>query len=135
MQATALLVVRLDNVRDIIDRTLTTLDRNPELLGRLLQSVDGTVGTVGGVANTALQPGGVVGQTVGTVGAAAGGALGGLRPGSLLDPATSGLTPIGQSARNAAGQTVRRLRDRSGAVVEVVVDAAGRIVSSRSIGR
>ena len=54
-----LLIVRLDNVREIIDKTLTTLDKNPQLVEKLLQSVDNTVNTVGGVANTALQPGGV----------------------------------------------------------------------------
>ena len=56
VRAEVLLKVRLDNVAAIIDRTLTTIDRNPQILERLLQSVDNTVGTVGGVANTALQP-------------------------------------------------------------------------------
>lgn len=68
VRAEVLLKVRLDNVAQIIDRTLTTIDRNPEILQRLLQSVDNTVGTVGGVANTALQPGGVASQAVGAVG-------------------------------------------------------------------
>ena len=68
VRAEVLLKVRLDNVAAIIDRTLTTIDRNPQILERLLQSVDNTVGTVGGVANTALQPGGVVDRTVGAVG-------------------------------------------------------------------
>lgn len=36
VQAEAYLVVRLDNVAKILDRTLTTIDRNPELLTRLL---------------------------------------------------------------------------------------------------
>ena len=70
-----LLKVRLDNVRQIIDRTLTTIDRNPEILERLLTTVDNTVGTVGDVANTTLQPGGVVDNTVGTVGQVAGEAI------------------------------------------------------------
>src|ERR687889_325132 len=60
VRAELLLKVRLDNVAAIIDRTLTTIDRNPQILERLLQTVDTTVGTVGGVANTALQPGGAV---------------------------------------------------------------------------
>ena len=54
------------------DRTLTTIDRNPEILEGLLSTVDNTVDTVGGVANTTLQPGGVVDNTVGTVGGIAG---------------------------------------------------------------
>src|SRR5687768_9579714 len=75
VRAEALLKVRLDNVAAIIDRTLTTIDRNPQILERLLTTVDNTVGTVGGIANTALQPGGVVSQTVGTVGQVANTAL------------------------------------------------------------
>jgi hypothetical protein len=66
VRAEVLLKVRLDNVANIIDRTLTTVDRNPEILTRLLTSVDNTVNTVGGVANNALQPGGVLSQTVNT---------------------------------------------------------------------
>jgi hypothetical protein len=46
VRAEVLLKVRLDNVAAIIDRTLTTIDRNPQILERLLQSVDNTVGTV-----------------------------------------------------------------------------------------
>lgn len=75
VEAQVLLKVRLDNVRQIIDRTLTTIDRNPEILERLLTTVDNTVDTVGGVANTTLQPGGVVDNTVGTVGQVAGQAI------------------------------------------------------------
>lgn len=75
VQAQVLLKVRLDNVQAIIDRTLTTIDRNPEILERLLTTVDNTVDTVGGVANTTLQPGGVVDNTVGTVGQVAGQAI------------------------------------------------------------
>ena len=40
VRAELLLKVRLDNVAAIIDRTLTTIDRNPQILERLLQSVD-----------------------------------------------------------------------------------------------
>ena len=75
VSAQVLLKVRLDNVAAIIDRTLTTIDRNPEILERLLTTVDNTVDTVGGVANTTLQPGGVVDNTVGTVGQVAGQAV------------------------------------------------------------
>jgi hypothetical protein len=75
VEAQVLLKVRLDNVRQIIDRTLTTIDRNPEILERLLTTVDNTVDTVGGVANTTLQPGGVVDNAVGTVGQVAGQAV------------------------------------------------------------
>lgn len=119
VQATATLVVRLDNVRAIIERTLQTLDNNPQLVTQLLSTVDNTVNTVGGVAN----------NTVNTVGGIAGTAL---RNGEVLDLARSGLTAVSQTA-NGSGQTVRRVRDRAGQLLEVVTDSAGRIVSSRRV--
>lgn len=119
VQATATLVVRLENVRAIIERTLQTLDNNPQLVTQLLSTVDNTVNTVGGVANNA----------VGTVGGIAGSAL---RTGQVLDLARAGLTAVSQTV-NGAGQTVRRVRDASGQLLEVVTDTAGRIVSSRRV--
>jgi hypothetical protein len=119
VQATATLVVRLDNVRAIIERTLQTLDNNPQLVSQLLSTVDNTVNTVGGVAN----------NTVGTVGGIAGSAL---RTGQVLDLARSGLSVVSQTV-NGTGQTVRRVRDSAGQLLEVVTDTAGRIVSSRRV--
>jgi hypothetical protein len=121
VQATATLVVRLDNVRAIIERTLQTLDNNPQIVTQLLSTVDNTVNTVGGVAN----------NTVGTVGGIAGSVL---RNGQLLDLAASGLTAVSQTV-NGAGQTVRRVRDKTGQLLEVVTDTAGRIVSSRKVAQ
>jgi len=121
VQATATLVVRLDNVRAIIERTLQTVDNNPQLVAGLLNTVDNTVNTVGGVANNA----------VGTVGGIATSAL---RIGQLLDLARSGLTVVNQSV-NGSGQTVRQVRDTAGRLLEVVTDTAGRIVSTRPVTR
>lgn len=121
VQAQATLIVRLDNVRAIIERTLQTLDNNPQLVTQLLSTVDNTVNAVGGVAN----------NTVGTVGNIAGTAL---RSGQVLDLARTGLTEVSRTV-NAAGQTVRRVRDSGGQLLEVVTDAAGRIVSSRRVSR
>jgi len=140
VKAQALLKVRLDNVASIIDRTLTTVDRNPQILGRLLTAVentgnpaggganpairpggvvDRTVGTVGGVANNAIAPGGVVDRTVGTVGNVAGEAL---KPGSVLS-----------STVNSLGQTVQRVVDASGNIVERTLDASGKVLSSKVV--
>jgi YD repeat-containing protein len=121
VQATATLVVRLDNVKSIIERTLQTVDSNPQLVAGLLNTVDNTVNTVGGVANNA----------VGTVGGIATSAL---RTGQVLDLARSGLTVVNQTV-NGSGQTVRQVRDSAGRLLEVVTDTAGRIVSSRPVTR
>jgi hypothetical protein len=121
VQATATLVVRLDNVRAIIERTLQTLDNNPQIVTQLLSTVDNTVNTVGGVAN----------NTVGTVGGIAGTLL---RNGQVLDLARAGLSEVSRTV-NPAGQTVRRVRDNAGQLLEVVTDTAGRILSSRRVSQ
>lgn len=121
VQAQATLIVRLDNVRAIIERTLQTVDNNPQILQGLLSTVDNTVSTVGGVANNA----------VGTVGNVAGGLL---QNGQVLDLARAGLTEVSRTA-GQAGQLTRRVRDQSGNLLEVVTDSANRIVSSRRIAQ
>jgi hypothetical protein len=119
VQASATLVVRLDNVRAIIERTLQTLDNNPQIVSGLLNTVDNTVGTVGGVANTA----------VGTVGGIATNLL---RNGQLLDLARAGLSEVSRTT-NARGQTIVRARDTAGQLLEIVTDNANRILSSRRV--
>lgn len=153
VKAQALLKVRLDNVAAIIDRTLTTIDRNPQILTKLLDSVDKTVGTVGGVANTALRPGGVVDRTVGTVGNVANTAV---QPGGVVDRtvgtvggvANNAVGTVGNvagealkpgsvlsSTVNSLGQTVQRVVDDAGNVVERTLDASGKVLGSRIVQR
>jgi hypothetical protein len=122
VRAQATLIVRLDNVRAIIERTLQTLDNNPQIVTQLLSTVDNTVGTVGGVANNAV-------STVGGVATTA------LRNGQLLNLAAAGLTEVSRSAGTVAGQTVRQVTDRAGQALEVVTDASNRIVSWRRVPR
>lgn len=121
VRAQATLIVRLDNVRAIIERTLQTLDNNPQLLTGVLNTVNSTVGTVGGVANNAL---GTVGGITGNL----------LRNGQVLDLARSGLTAVSQTV-NGQGNIVRQVRDSSGQLLEVVTDSAGKILSSRPLPR
>ena len=110
VRAQATLIVRLHNVRAIIERTLQTLDNNPQIISGLLNTVNTTVGTVGGITSSLL------------------------RNGQVLDLARAGLTEISRTV-NAQGQTVRRVRDSAGRLLEIVTDSANRIVSSRSLGR
>jgi hypothetical protein len=145
VDASVLLIVRLENVRAIIEKTLNTLENNPQILDRLLSTVDNTVNTVGGVANTALQPGGVISQTVNSLGQTVtrtvdaagnivektldntGGVLNSQTVGKLLE------LPLVKETTNAAGQTLRQVRDTSGAVIELTLDKAGKVVSSKLI--
>jgi hypothetical protein len=87
----------------------------------LLSSVDNTVGTLGGVANNAL---GTVGGITSSL----------LRNGQILDLARAGLTEVSRTT-NSSGQLVHRVRTSSGALLDVVTDAAGRIISSRTVSR
>lgn len=120
VQAQALLLVDLDDVYQVVDRTLTFVDNNPQIVRSLSGTVNNAVGTVGGVANTALQPGGVVSQTVG----AAGQVLGNVTaPGGLL----------GQTVNNL-GQTVQRLVTPAGQIVEQTLGAAGQVAGTRTLG-
>jgi len=145
VDASALLIVRLENVRAIVERTLTTIENNPQIVERLLESVDNTVNTVGGVANTALQPGGLLSQTVNTLGQTVQrtvDATGNIvektldNTGRLVNSKTVGKVldlPVVKETTNAAGQVVRQVRDTSGSVIELTLDQAGKIVNSRVI--
>jgi hypothetical protein len=73
VEAEAELKVRLENLYDILDRALTTLDRNPEILERLVDAADDAVGDIGNVGEKALGPGGAVDQTASGLGQAIGG--------------------------------------------------------------
>ena len=118
--AEAYVYVDLDNVARIVDRVLTTLDENPQILTQLLTVVDSAVGTVGGVANTVLAPGGVaegavqaVGQTLNNV----------TRPDGLLTQTV-----------NTLGQTVQLTLAEQGGLLERTLDTAGNVVSQRTLG-
>ncbi|MBB3765023.1 hypothetical protein [Sphingomicrobium lutaoense] len=119
VQAQATLIVRFDNVKEIIDRTLQTIDNNPEIVEGLFSTVDNTVGTVGNVANNAVS---TVGNLTTTL----------LREGQLLNLANSGLSLVNETV-NAAGNTVRQVRSSNGGLYEVVTDASNRILSSRQL--
>ena len=120
VKAQAALIVRLDNVRAIIERTLQTLDNNPQIITQLTGTVDNAVGVAGSVANNTVSTVGNLTQSV-------------LRSGLVLDVAKAGLTTV-SSTVNAAGQTVQRLRANDGGLYEVVTDTAGKILRSTKVG-
>lgn len=120
VRAQALLLVDLDNVVYAVDRTLTFIDNNPQVVQGVLQSVNNVVGNVGQIGNNLLQPGGVVSQTVGVVGQTADNLT---QPGGLLSQTV-----------NTLGQTVTRVVDQSGSIVERVLNTAGSVVSTRTLG-
>ena len=79
VEAQALLKVRLDNVARIIDRVLTTIDNNPDIVEGLIEQVGEAAEEVGAGAGQALgelAPG--AGSAVEEAGKAAGTAVGGV---------------------------------------------------------
>ena len=76
----------------------------------LLLATQAAVGTVGGITSSLL------------------------RNGQLLDLARAGLTEVSRTV-GSSGEIVRQVRNASGGLLEVVTDRAGRIISSRSLGR
>src|SRR5215203_440499 len=54
VEVQALLKVRLDNVAAILDRVLTTIDRNPQIVERLVEGVSSAVEDIGAGAGSAL---------------------------------------------------------------------------------
>ena len=119
VKAQATLIVRLDNVRGIIERTLQTLDQNPAIISQLTGTVNNAVNMTGGVLNNTVNTVGDLTQSL-------------LRSGAVLDLARSGLSTVSQTA-NDAGQTVRRMRASDGTLYNVVTDTANRIVSSTRV--
>ncbi|HEX2077860.1 MAG TPA: hypothetical protein VHG08_09130 [Longimicrobium sp.] len=119
--AQAFVYVDLDNVARVVDRVITTLDRNPQLFSQLLSTVDTLVGTVGGVANTALAPGGVVEGAAGAVGQTLNNVT---QPGGLLTQTV-----------NTLGQTVQVTLGTAGNLVERTLDTAGNVVNERTLGQ
>lgn len=145
VRAQLLLLVDLDDVVYIVDRTLTFVDNHPEVVQQLGSTLQTTVGSVGGLVGGVVQglllgtSTNALGQTVQRVVNQATGAI--LErtlsaAGDVLAERTVGaLTslPVISTTRNQAGNTVRRVRDTTGKVIEFVSDTAGRILSSRLI--
>ncbi|NEA48607.1 hypothetical protein G3I35_20640, partial [Streptomyces sp. SID10815] len=76
VEAQAQLKVRLDNVALIINRVLTTLDRNPQILEDLTRGVGLAVQDIGGGARQAVgELGAGTGRAVGDIGQGAGSAV------------------------------------------------------------
>jgi ElaB/YqjD/DUF883 family membrane-anchored ribosome-binding protein len=104
VEAQALLKVRLEQVRAILDKALSTIGENPEILQSLVRTVNRTLGQVGQTANEA------VGQVADQVG-------------SLLEESV-----------NEAGQTVQRVVDESGSVVERTLNESGEVLDEAVVG-
>ncbi|GLZ44978.1 hypothetical protein Acsp06_11630 [Actinomycetospora sp. NBRC 106375] len=122
VSAEATLKVRLDEVAAIIDRVLTTIDRNPAILETIARTAQDAVREVGsGVGEAVGEVGSAAGSAVEELGGQAGSAVGELGT-SVGDAAGE----LGGSVGDAAGDAV----DAVGSVGETAADAAAGEVGS-----
>lgn len=111
VEAQALLKVRLDNVARIVDRVLTTIDRNPEILEQITAGVRSAVEDVGGGAGEAVgELGEGAASAVEDVGEGAGSAVE-----DAAETASRTVGGAGRTVRQAAGGGGRTAKSAKGA--------------------
>ncbi len=135
VEAQALMRARLDHVTAIIDRVLTTLDRNPDVLKEIAKSLkpvtEGAgkaVGEVGEGANKAVgQIGEGAGSAVEDVGEGAGGAVKdvGKGAGGAVEEVGEGANKAVGEVGEGAGQAVGGLGEGAGQAVGGLGQGAG----------
>jgi hypothetical protein len=144
VEAQALMRARLDHVTAIIDRVLTTLDRNPEVLQTIAKSLkpvtEGAgkaVGEVGEGANKAVgQIGEGAGSAVEDVGEGAGGAVKdvGKGAGSAVEDVGEGAEGAVKDVGKGAGGAVEDVGGGAGKAVGEIGEGAGQAVGGLGEG-
>lgn len=145
VRAQALLLVDLDDVVHAVDNTLTFIDNHPEVVNQLTGTLQNVGGAVGGLVGNLVN-----GLLLGTTRNASGQLVQRLvdqATGQILERTLSSagqqlaqraigsLTslPVVSRTVNQAGQTVQRVRDTTGAIIEFVQDAAGKLSNIRIV--
>jgi e3 binding domain len=139
----ALLKVRLDNVTAIVDRVITAIDRNPQIVRDIASVVASAVEDVGEGAGALLGEG--ANEAVSDMGSGTASAVQGLGEG-----AGGGVEDVGQGAGSAvedgggaqvlskttdeAGRTVRRVADGTGGIVEQTLSESGEVWEEAVVG-
>ena len=109
VEAECELKVRLENTYNILDRTLTTLDENPEVVEKLLDTADNAVQETGQIGQEATKPGGAVSE----LGSGVGDSLSSVAQKASPKRLTSGNGSGGsRAAAPPTGQARRVLRPR-----------------------
>src|ERR671911_559537 len=114
VEAQALLKVRLDNVTAILDRVLTTIDRNPQIIEKLVEGVSSAVEDIGSGAGSAVED----------IGSGAGDLVGeGLN--SAVEDIGSGAGSAVEDIGSGAGSAVEDIGSGAGSAVEDIGEGAG----------
>ena len=135
VEAQALLKVRLDNVARILDRVLTTIDRNPQLLERLVEGAGTAIAELGEGAGSAVEDVGEgAGSAVEDVGEGAGSAVEdvGEGAGEAVESTGEALEDVGEGAGEAVedtGETAKKVGQGAGKAAGGVRKTAGKAAS------
>ncbi|MEW2143332.1 hypothetical protein AB0869_11005 [Micromonospora vinacea] len=108
VEAEAMLEVRLDELRGILDSALRTIERNPQIIESVVKTVDSAVSQVGQTAQEALGPNGPLSQT--------------------LQQATQQLGQQLGQATQQLGQTTQQLAQNSGTAAAGGVPGLGGVL-------
>jgi hypothetical protein len=140
VEAQALLKVRLDNVARILDRVLTTIDRNPQLLEGVVEGAGTAIAEIGEGAGSAVEDVGEgAGSAVEDVGEGAGSAVEDVGEGAgsavedVGEGAGSAVEDVGEGAGEAVestGEAVEHVGEGARSAVEDVGEGAGEAVES-----
>src|SRR5215203_1607912 len=124
VEAQALLKVRLDNVTAILDRVLTTIDRNPQIIEKLVEGVSSAVSDIGEGAGNLVGEG--LNSAVEDIGSGAGHLVGeGLN--SAVEDIGSGAGDLVGAGLNSA---VEDIGEGAGSAVEDIGAGAGDMVGA-----
>src|SRR5215211_7566325 len=148
VEAQALLKVRLDNVAAILDRVLTTIDRNPQIVERLVEGVSSAVEDIGAGAGSAVEDIGAgagsmvedlgpgLSSAVADIGAGAGSAVAdiGAGAGSALEDIGAGAGSAVADVGAGAGSAVEDIGAGAGSAVEDIGAGAGSAVEDIGAG-
>jgi hypothetical protein len=130
VDACATLKVRLENTYNILDRTLTTLDENPEIVLRLLETADTTVEQTGAIGKEATKPGGAVSELTSGVGDTLGNLGDSL--GNTLSSVTDKVNP--KQLGSGGGSSAKKARSRSSGGGRAAKTAAGAAAAAGAAG-
>lgn len=127
VSAQAELIVRLDNVAAIVENTLDTIDKNPQIITGLLSAVGNLLGSVAGILNSTLN---ALGQVVQTVVDTAGNIISQTldTAGKVVSQTLTGNVNALQllsSVTNSLGQFVTQVVATDGSILNITYDRQG----------
>jgi hypothetical protein len=130
------LKVRLENTYNILDRTLTTLDENPEVVQKLLDTADNAVQETGEIGKEATKPGGAVSELGGSVGDSLGNLTDGIGDGlsSLADKANPKRLTSGSGGNGSKAKKAGSNGSRPGRALTAVGPAAAGLAGAALLG-